>query len=450
MNSIRHPELRRELGPFDAAALLIGCVLGSGIFVVPGEIAPGLPSAWLGLLLWLIGALLSVSGSICVARLAAAAPNAGGPYAYLRQSYGDRVGFMYGWTALVVVNCAVTAALAIAFSAAFNQLYPVAGERELAALTIAVSALIAMVGVKFGKHVQNALTVVKLLGAGLVICVIASRNAHPAHALQAWHSNASLSWQAIGGAMVGILWTYDGWTYLAFAGEEMRRAPRTLRFGFWVGSIIAALTVVLANVAYYVALSASEMSASRQPVALTAMAKYLGERGALGIEVVMLLAIFGSVNALFSTASRCPLAMARDGLLPSRLATVNARWGSPIVAIAVQAVGAMALVFHGSFIQVLSVSFVVDWTFKVLLIGSLLRHGKGPEQRASAGVWLPAAWCAIVAAILIVAAISDPRSAGLGLLLAALGLPLRWLWTRLSARRRVGDEHALRDIKLAP
>lgn len=325
--------LRRLLGPLDAASLLIGCVLGAGVLIVPGQIAPRLPSAMLGLTLWLAGAVVSVVGSWCVARLAAEAPTAGGSYSYLRRCYGDTVGFLSGWTGLVIVNCAVPAALALALGSAAKRLMPsLPDPMSSAAFAILGSATVALVGLKLGKQLLNVLSLVKLLGVGLVVGTVLWKQPSVLSRVAEWTSSEPFSWGSIGAAFIGILWTYDGWTYLAFAGDEARQPSRTLRIGFRAGIVVVAVAVLTATTAYYAALPSEQMAASDAPIALTVMNHYWGSAGELLMHPIILAAIFGSLCALFTTASRASLQMARDGALPALLGRVSKRSCVPWVA----------------------------------------------------------------------------------------------------------------------
>lgn len=429
---VSNGSLRRVLGGWDTAALVVSCVLGSGVFIVPGEIAPVLPSAWVALALWAAAALFSLAGSMCVAELASARPSAGGPYAILREAYGDTVAFLYGWSVLVVVNCAVPAALATALV----QTAVPGAPASRAALVLVFFAGFCALGLTLGKRVQAALTVFKLLGIAFVVALVFVRKSDPLTAIGLFQQPGAPLLAGIGTAVVAILWACDGWVYVAFSGEEIREPRRDLPFGFFLGSATVLVAVVALNAAYYAVLPPSAMQGS-EPVLVSTVQAMTGSGGGAVARLLLLVSVAGSLAALFITGTRCPLAMARDGYLPAAFVRVS-RTGVPLVAVAGQAVAAILLLSTGGFFEILAVSFVTDWLFKALLVLALprLRAASGAAEnhfRVPGGVPLARLWAAGAVALVVLGFGAAPKSALLGLGLTAAGLPLFFLARRRAA-----------------
>jgi APA family basic amino acid/polyamine antiporter len=437
------PQLRRALGGFDAFCVLIGCVMGSGVFVVAGQAAATLPSAWGGLGLWAAAGAISLAGAVCLAELVAGRPEAGGPYAYLRIAYGEMTGFLYGWTALVVVNTAVSAALATGFALFVGQLVPLSagGVRAVEIAVILAAAATGAVDLRVGKWLQNALTVAKLLGAALVVAVVLVHGPPPLAALGAWRGPGPFDLHGTALGALAIVWTFDGWTYLAFSGGEARDPRRSLPLGLLSGLATVTLAYLLINAAYYVALPPPELLGS-ETAAASAVAKSMGPLGRRAVAALVSLSIFGSLTAMFLTGTRCLLAMARDGLLARRIGRVDPVLRTPVVAVAFQAAVSVALLSVGGFFEILSVSFVADWIFKIALVAAVVvgrRRGTSPapSYRAPFYPWLPLGFCACAAGLVLLSVVAEPRSAELGALLVVSGAPVYLLVRRWRRRREL-------------
>ena len=377
------PTLPRVLGPLAAYSALVGSVIGSGIFIVPARVAGAVPSIAGIAALWIAGGLLSLAGALTVAELGAMLPAAGGPYVYLREAFGRLPGFLYGWTEFLVIRAGAVATLAAAFALNFAEVVPPPDlvdrgvwEAAVAIAAMATLAAINVVGTRFGGGVQ-------VLGTALKLGAMAAMILLPLPFLldRARLENLAPVWPAAidGGllramlaAMVGVLWTYDGWINTSALAEEIRdpgrNIPRATALG--VGTLIAVYLGV--TLSYHLVLPMAEVAEppGSRIVAAGFFERLLGPPGARLIAVIVMGSIFISLNGNALTGPRAYFAMARDGLLPRFLSAIHPRYRTPANAILTQTIWAGLLTIAGA-------------TF-------LLVEAPGPESGLPD--WLRSAW----------------------------------------------------------
>lgn len=361
--------LRRELGVFSAAMLVVGGIIGSGIFFTPSETAQALPTAGWVLTVWAIGGVVAFAGALTYAELGALIPEAGGAYVYIREAFGGLPAFLYGWMSLLLIASGALAAVAMGFAGYVEHFVPigaVGGRIAVAAITIALLSLINYFGVKPGAIVQNVMTVAKVAALGALIVagfVLWNRLAGPPPVPNAPAPRASLI-AGLGAAFVPVLFTIGGWQQMNMVAGEIRDPGRNIPRALAVGIAIVVICYLGANAAYLRALGRDGLAASNA-VAADAAARMLGPAGATFIAAAAMVSIFGFVNVTILANSRIVYAMSRDGLFLSAAGRVHPRYGSPHIAIAVMAIWSLALLFlsRGDIGVLLSGVVFADWIF---------------------------------------------------------------------------------------
>ena len=339
-------ELKRQLGLLDSTMINVGTIIASAIFIVPSTIASQLHASAPAILVWVVGGAVSLLGALAVAELGAAMPKAGGLYAYLSEAYGPVWGYLYGWTAGVVINPASIAAIAVGFATYVGFFLPLgtAGIKSVAILSIVAPTVLNCLGVKPGTVTQNVLTLIKIgLVAALIVIGFVLPGGSAANFEPLWPAASLGSLIApFGIAMVAVLWAYDGWIEITYVGGEVKDPGRNLPRSIVLATLIAVALYCLVTASFSYVLSPSRLAASPL-VASDAAQVTLGRAGAGLVAVAIMISTLGSNNGIVLTAARIPYAMARDGLLPRALARVNPRFVTPVTSLVVQGVIAIAL-----------------------------------------------------------------------------------------------------------
>ncbi|MBI2104435.1 MAG: amino acid permease [Candidatus Omnitrophica bacterium] len=432
------PALVRSLGLFDASMLVVGCIVGVGIFRTASAIAGHVPSPALFLLLWLVGGVVSLCGALCYAELAAMFPASGGDYVYIREVYGRFWGFLFGWTKLFIERTGTIAILGFVFAEYGGRLLPYGNGalRWVAAGAILLLTAVNVVGVRWGKYVQNVFTVLKigalvsLVAAGLTI--LASRQA------------VALDWtmprldvpvlQSLGVAFVFVLWTYGGWTEAAYVAEEVRQPTRNVPRAIILGVAGVTVLYLLVNASYLLAIPMDELV--RTPlVAASVMERLWGGAGAAFIAGMIACSAFGALNGYILTGGRILYALGKDHALFGRLGTVHPGFHTPATALWANAAIAVGLVFTKTFEQIMTYSTVVISVFFILAVFGVVRlrrlRPKAPRPyRAWGYPWTPLVFCLVIAGFIADVCIKQPADAAFGFVLLAVGLPLYWLSER--------------------
>ena len=456
--------LRRGIGPLDATALVVGSMIGSGIFIVSAESARLLGSAGWLLGAWVIAGLMTMVAALSCAELAAMLPRAGGQYVFFREAYGPLAGFLFGWAMFLVIQTGTIAAVAVAFAKFTGVLAPAISGRPLFSiagwpvssvqlLALAVIALLTTTnatGLKAGTRTQNVFTAAKfaallaLAAAGLLLgnegAALRSGELFRAHAFDGSVLVGLPFFLALAAALVGPLFSQSAWNNVTFAAEEVRDPGRTLPRALLIGCLVVTTLYVVTNVAYLNCLSLEGIQRAPDDRVGTAAASALfGPRAAGVMAAAIMVSTFGCVNGLVLSGARVSFAMARDGLFFRGLEKLNGA-GVPAHALWLQAVWAGLLVLSGSYSQLLKYVISADILLYVLLVLAVIvlrrRRPEWPRPfRAPAYPFLQILYAAAGSALILLLLAGNPRTTWPGYVVLLTGVPVYFLWARKSARR---------------
>jgi APA family basic amino acid/polyamine antiporter len=439
-------ELRRTLTLRDLIFIVVGTVIGSGIFLTPGAVVRSAGSGGMALAVWVAGGVLSLLGALTFAELGAANPDSGGMYTYLRDAFGPLPAFLYGWTMFLVIGSGSLATLGAAFPRYVSALVPLspAASKAVAVSMIACVTALNIRGTRQSADVQGVATAVKV---GIIVLLAALLIATPGRGTRAdlwWPERMSVS--TLAGAvtgMIGVLWAYEGWQYVTFSAGETLDPQRTFARGIVIGTMLLAGIYVLANVGYLRALGVAGV-ASSQRVASDAAGAALGPAAGKILAVVILVSIFSAANGLTLTLPRLFFAMARDGVFFARLATVHSTFGTPSAAILGTAVWSAVLVLSGSFEQLLTYVVFMSWLWFAAAALSIVafrrRRPEAPRPFRTPGYPLTPALFVFAAVVIVVNTIvAQPMQSLIGLGLALAGVPAYVVWRQGSRAGGVED-----------
>jgi APA family basic amino acid/polyamine antiporter len=428
-------ELRRALGLLDATMVNVGVMIGSAVFLTASDVARAFPHPALQLGTWVVAGLFSLAGALTIAELGAALPEAGGLYVYLRRAFGPFWGFLYGWALFAVIQTAAIAAVAVGFATYFAHFVPLSpgGAQLVAVGAIAALTLVNVLGVREGVVTQNVVTFAKMaVVLGLVVLAFAGRPGSGAE-LASPVLVRPVGLAALGTALVGPLFAFDGWITLSYMGGEVKHPSRNLPLAALASvGIVAALYLAL-NAAYLFVLGSRGVAGSPLVAADTARA-LLGSRGADFAAGMVALAMLGGLNGNILGGARVLYAMAGAGLFWRPAAHVHPRFGTPALALVAQAVVSVAFVFTGRFEQLLTSSLFASWLFYALggLAVFALRRDATLERpyRVPGYPLVPALFVAFAALLLASTVAADPRDAAVGAGLLLTGVPAYLLFSR--------------------
>jgi APA family basic amino acid/polyamine antiporter len=418
---------------------VIGTVIGSGIFLVPGGVlrqAGG--QAGPALVVWVVGGALSLLGALAYGELGAMNPAAGGLYVYLRDAFGPLTAFLYGWTFYLVIATGSAATLAVASTSYLQQfisLGPI-GQKLAAVGLLAIVAAINVRSTRGSADVQNWSTAIKV-GALLimsVVLVLAPRVAPP-DPLPFWPSSFTPSLlSGMGLGMIGVLWAYEGWQYVTFSAGEAMNPQRTFPRAIVIGTASLIGIYLFANVGYLAALGTTGVATSDR-VAAEAVGAIVGPAAAKLIAAVILVSIFSATNGLTISAPRVYYAMARDGLFFRTLGEVHPRYGTPAVSIGAGTLWAMVLAVSGTFEQLLTYVVFVGWIFYALgaaCVFVLRRTQPDADRpfRVPGYPWTPMLFIVAAAALVGNTIATQPARAAIGIGVVLLGLPVYFIWRK--------------------
>jgi len=436
----QHHGLRRDLTLFDATNLVIGTIIGSGIFLVPSEIARAVHTPGWMLAVWVIGGVLTMLGALSLAELGAAMPEAGGIYTFITRGFGRLWGFLCGWMLFTVATSGSIATLGAAFPiylSAFVPLTP-ATTKLVSIAAIALLTWINAIGVKNGARVGNVLTVLKVGGLVVMVLVIfllpgPAPGAGPAVPPL---PSGPVPPAAIGVALVAVLWAYEGWHDISFAAGEIHEPQRNFPRSVILGVAIVITLYLLANLAYLKVLTPAEIAATDK-VALVAMMRITGDWGGKLLTAAILCSILGAMNALILAGPRAYYQMAKDGLFIERVSRVHPRWRTPVEALLFQGLwSAFLVLFIGGFSQLFTYVIFGGWIFYALAVLSVIalrrkEPGLPRPFRVPGYPLVPILFAATAFAIVLNTLIATPRESILGLAFIALGIPVYWIQQKL-------------------
>jgi len=425
-------DLPRKLEMWDATAVVIGIVIGSGIFVLPNLIARSVPSATAILSVWVVAGVLSFFGALAYAELGAMMPETGGHYVYLREAYGPLAAFVCAWTFMLAVLAGGSAWLAVTFSIYAGYFVPLtpAAAKIVSVALIAVLSAVNYVGVREGARVQRLFTGLKITGLLVLIgaAFLAPRSGASAAA------DPPLSGASFGVAMAACLMAYNGWSYVSFVAGEVKDPQRSLMRSLMIGMTAVAALYILANVAYLRVLTVPEIAASERVGAELAK-RTIGGAGGTFVSVTVLLSIIGAVNGCVLTAARIPFAQARDGLFFKRFAEVHPRFLTPGTAIVWGGVWTALLVLTGSYETLYSYSIVAAWIFYTMTVAAVwILRRKMPDAVRPYRMWgYPwTLWLFVAVSVWFIADafVTQPLPSAMAFVIVASGVGAYRIWAR--------------------
>ena len=426
----------RRLGVWDATMVVVGGVIGSGIFLTPAAIARQTSSGAEQLLAWGFGGVLALIGALCYAELGARRPNAGGGYVNLREAFGLVVAFVYGWNMLVVNYSGSLAAVATVFVqyAAAAIGITLADARPYAVATIVFLAGVNWFGIRAGSLTQNILTVLKLAAIAALIAIgLVARGAPPPTA-----PAAPMNPLAFGSVLLPVLFAYGGWAYINNIAGEIREPQKSLPRALFFGMLLVATCYLLANLAYLLVLGHDGLAASKAPAA-DLMRHVFGDAGARVIAVGIAISTLGFCNISLIGAARVFQAMGADGVFFRVAGRLHPRWRTPNIALLMLAAWGCVLAWTGTFDQLLNYSTTGDWLGYAAVVATMFwyRRTQSAESvafRAPFYPVLPLIFLAAVLWVVIATVIAHPGDAGMGALITLAGLPVYFLWRRVLDR----------------
>lgn len=452
----------KGLGLFDATTLVMGSMIGSGVFIVAADIGRQVNSPGLLMLVWLATAILTLIAALSYGELAAAMPHAGGQYVYLREAFGPLAGFLYGWTLFTVIQTGTIAAVAVAFAKFLGVFFPAvsaqhwlvklgpAGINTQMLIAILITVFLTWVntrGLRTGAMVQNVFTIAKigalaaLIGLGLLLG--RRQDAIAANFTDFWR-NTAFDWTTIrvaGVAMVGALFSSDAWNNVTFTAGEVRNPRRNLPLSLALGVGVVSLLYLLSNVVYLLALPlAAIQNAAEDRVATAVIAQILGPAATQIMAVAVMVSTFGCVNGLILAGARVYYAMAQDGVFFQAVRRVDPVHHTPTVSLWVQCLWACVLTLTGRYSDLLDyVIFAVLLFYVLTIAGIFVLRRTRPAMERPYRAWgyplLPAFYIAAGGLIEVLLLIYKPSYTWPGLIVVLLGIPVYFAWRRQGTQR---------------
>ncbi|UCF36920.1 MAG: amino acid permease [Acidobacteriota bacterium] len=434
-------ELKRSLGFFDATMIVVGMVIGSGIFLTTGIMAESLPNPVWILAVWGIGGLLSLCGALTFAELGAMMPRAGGQYVFLREGFGDLAGFLFGWTYLLVVQSGSVAAIAVGFGEYFRYFFPFLPAAGTAIVVTLILSWINYRGVEESSLVQNVLTSAKILailaigGAGIYFL-----NWGPEAEKFAFQAPGAQfpALSAFGVAMIAVLWTFDGWNCVTFNAGEIKNPRRNLPWALILGTLTVTICYMILNYVYLKALPLEELAGTVR-VAEAAISAIFSPTATVLIVLAVLVSTLGSVNACILTGPRIYYAMSRDRLFFRGLAEIHPRFGTPARAVLIQGVVSIIFALSGTYDQLFTMVMVAAMAFYGATGFSVfILRRKYPDAERSYKTpgypVTPILYVGSTVLILLNSLVERPWESLWGCLIVLSGVPVYLYWKRRTNR----------------
>jgi APA family basic amino acid/polyamine antiporter len=463
------PTLIRGLSLSDSVLLLVGGIIGSAIFLTAKDIANAVHSPALFLGVWIAGGIISMLACFAFAELGAMYPQAGGPYLYLREAYGDLVAFLYGWMIFTVNNSGTVAALSVGFAAYFSVIVPAIGQQHVIlqwgswsltrmhVVALATNALLTwvnVVGLRRAAVLQNIATWMKFMAiaAFILLGFLIGRGSwtHFSPAAQSAGATAAGSWpwiSGIGVALIAVFWAYDGWVYLGWAAGEVKNPQRNIPRGLVIGVAIVAAIYVSMNAVYLYGIDLNSIATGESTTARAAAETLFSPAAGRWLAALIALSSFGALSACVLAGARVYYAMAQDGLFFRRMAEVHPRWRTPAFSLVVQAIWGGILTLSGRYDQLYTyIMFmgVVSYALSVLAL-FILRYKRPDAERpyrCTGYPWVPGLYLIISAAWALNTLWQRPTESLWGIVIVLLGIPgyLYWKWAK--RRRPAATEEA--------
>jgi APA family basic amino acid/polyamine antiporter len=438
----RPHHLRRVLGSGDTAALIVGVMIGSGIFATPPLVAGHLPSTGAMLAVWALGGVLALCGALCYAELSGMFPETGGAYIFLREGYGRLPSFVFGWSQLLVTYPASIAAVSVVFIAYFARLVPIPESLRPAAAAFMCLTLAGLniLGVRLGAWSLRIFTGAKVLALVAIFAVaFAARRGSWSNLTPVWGAPNG-SWAvALALSLVAVIWTYDGWSDGPTLAGEVRDKGRDVARALLIGTLGVAAIYLAVNLAYVFVLGVGGVSRS-DAVAVDTAERVFGEAGRIFVTLLVLVSTLGSVLAMIIAASRVFFAVGRDGLFLERVGRVHPRFQTPAWALVAVGVVSAAYSLFATFEQIIRYFVFVATLWFVFIIGSVILHRfRRPQHPRPFRVPLyplpPLVYLVVALGLLFQLARDAPRDAVIGLAVLVLSVPVYYVWERGRRRR---------------
>jgi APA family basic amino acid/polyamine antiporter len=431
---------RRALGPFDATMVVIGGIIGSGIFINPYLVARELDSSWLVLAAWGAGGLIAIAGALSYAELGRLLPRAGGQYVYLREAWHPIAGFLYGWALLFMIETGAMAAVAITFAEYALRL---TGATDMSPRPLAIAAIVLLtavnyVGVKPGSRVLNVFVVLKVAALAVLILLAWLHPSAPEWLTATRTDETPSGLMAFGFALIAILFAYGGWQNANYVAEEMHDPRRHLPLSLIAGTLTVVAIYVLVNIAYLRALGLDGLAATTTPAA-DAAGRWMGVYGDRFISAAIAISTFGFLNLAVLAPTRVYYAMAADGTFFPGLAKLHPRFQTPGAAIVMQSVWAIVLTVTGEYGDLLETVVFADWIFFGLTVAGLfvlrprMKHDAA-GYRTPGYPWVPAFFVLVAIAVVFSTIRADPMRQSIGAGLLLLGIPVYFFFVGRSKR----------------
>jgi len=449
------PSLVRGLGLLDSVLLLISGVIGSSIFLTAKDIAGPLPQPVLFLLVWVLGALISLCACFAFAELGSMFPDSGGQYIYLREAYGDLIAFLYGWMLFSVANGGSIAALSVASAAYVGEIFPIVSQDHvvvafagivisrahlLGLVLIAILTCVNVVGLRWGTLLQNVSTWTKFTAmAAFVVLGFAIGKGHWSN----FHSHGvSLTMglgpaqliSALGVGLIAVFWAYDGWVYITWVAGEVKEPRRNVPRAMVFGVLAVGVIYIAMNLTYIYALPLKEIAA-HETIAHAAAAALFSPGAAVWLSLMIAISCFSAAATCTLSGARVYLAMAQDGVFFKRMAVIHPKWRTPAFSLVGQGTWAAALTLSGRYDQLYTyVIYGMVLSYTLTVIGMFLLRWKRPEiprpYRCTGYPWLPAIYVLIGTAWTLNTIITRPTQAFWGTAIVLVGVPGYLYWKR--------------------
>jgi basic amino acid/polyamine antiporter, APA family len=449
------PTLVRGLGLLDSVLLLVSGVIGSSIFLTAKDIAGPLPHPVLFLLVWVLGALISLCACFAFAELGSMFPDSGGQYIYLREAYGDLIAFLYGWMLFAVGNGGTIAALSVASASYIGQVVPFVSQQHVVftvagivftrahlfgLLLIAVLTYVNVVGLRWGALLQNVSTATKFTAmAAFVILGFTIGKGSWSHFKP---EGVSLTMglgpmqlvSALGVGLIAVFWAYDGWVYITWVSGEVKNPRRNVPLAMLLGVMVIAVIYIAMNLTYIYALPLKQIAAY-ETIAHASAAALFSPRAAAWLSLMIAVSCFSAAATCTLSGARVYLAMAQDGVFFKRMAVIHPKWRTPVFSLIGQGLWAAALTLSGRYDQLYTyVIYGMVLSYTLTVIGMFLLRWKRPDiprpYRCTGYPWLPGIYVVIGTAWTLNTIITRPTEAFWGTFIVLVGVPWYLYWKR--------------------
>ena len=416
----------------------VGGIIGSGIFMVPATVALYTTSSSLFFMVWILGGIISLFGALSVAELGAAMPRAGGQYVYLNEAYGPVWGYLYGWSAVAVINTASIAAVGVAFAEYLSFFTSLSSFdiKSIAIVSIIILTIINVIDVKSGARFQNWFTFTKIASIIIVILLGLFLDGGSTQNLSPFFNDQSFSSLVgpLGLAMVAVLWTFDGWIFITYVAGEVKNPGRNIPLSIIYCMIIIVSVYLALNYVLVFALGFDKMIGS-ELVMSDAASIFLGNQGGAIITIIILISLIGANNGFILTSARINYAMAKNKLFFKQAASIHPKYKSPSNALIIQCVWACILTFTGTFNQLITYIIFASWIFYGMSAGAvIILRFKKPELKRPYKTplypWIPIIFILFAIFLTINTIMEAPRDAGIGTILILAGLPFYYYWNK--------------------